>query len=127
MNSKTPTILIIEDDASLQRLYQEALSEAGYNIIISQTVADGLHQAKTRRPDLILLDIMLPGGQNGFDFLESLNRDPDLAPIPVIVLTNLDNQREVALSIGAADCLVKANIPLDQVVATAKKYLPQAA
>lgn len=125
MTKSAPTILIIEDDVSLLGLYQDSFAEENYKVITATTADAGLHQAASQRPDIIILDIMLPGGQNGFDVLESLKRDPDLKSIPVLVLTNLDNQREIALSIGAAECFVKANVPLSQITAQVKKHLPR--
>lgn len=73
--------------------------------------------------DLVLLDIMLPGGMNGFDVLEDLKRNQLTSSIPVIVLTNLDSERETALKIGAADYAVKANTSIEETVQKIKQQL----
>lgn len=109
-------ILIVEDDMKLQQLYQEYLVGEGFEIILSETVSDAMHQLKSFYPDLIILDIMLPGGENGFDFLEQIKRDEKLKSIPVWVMTNLDSERKTALSVGAAEYIVKANVPIEEVI-----------
>lgn len=114
-------ILIIEDDLHVRSIYQESFARLGIEILLAITSQQGLALAKEQHPDLILLDIMLPFGQNGFDVLEQLKRDPGLKHIPVIVLTNLDSERKSAMDIGAVDYLVKANTSIDDVVSRVKQ------
>ena len=116
-------ILILEDDMKLQQMYQEYLTPEGFQLVLTETVEEALHQLKSFHPDLIMLDIMVPGGKNGFDFLEEIKRDEKLKTIPVWVMTNLDSERKTALSIGAADYIVKANTPIEEVVKKIKAYL----
>lgn len=116
-------ILIVEDDLHLQVIYQESLAPLGAEVLLAITGAQGLQMAKEKKPDLIILDIMLPLGMNGFDVLEQLKRDPELKNIPVVVLTNLDSERKTALDIGAVDYLVKANTSIADVVARVKTLL----
>lgn len=116
-------ILFIEDDTEMQKIYMQAFSAEGFEAIPAYTVDSGLQLANEKKPDLIILDIMLPGGKNGFDALESLVKDEALKKIPVLVLTNLDSEKKTALEIGAKDYLVKANTSIDQVVAKAKALL----
>lgn len=116
-------ILFIEDDTEMQKIYAEAFSNESIETIPAYTVDSGLQLANTHKPDLIILDIMLPGGKNGFDALEILVKDEDLKKIPVLILSNLDSEKKVALEIGAKDYLVKANTSIDQVVAKVKELL----
>ncbi len=116
-------ILIVEDDMKLQQLYQEYLVAEGFQVVLTDTVVEALHQLKSFQPDLIILDIMLPGGMNGFDFLEQIKRDEKLKTIPVWVMTNLESERKTAFSIGAAEYIVKANTPIEEVVKKVKNYL----
>jgi twitching motility two-component system response regulator PilH len=60
--------------------------------------------------------VMLPGGKNGFDVLEDLKTNPELATIPVIICTNLDSEKETAMEIGASDYFIKANTPVEELV-----------
>jgi DNA-binding response OmpR family regulator len=116
MNNKPRIILIVEDDLKTSKLYLHKLTSLGYEVIATPSGQQGLVHAKEKRPSLIILDIMLPGKLNGFDVLENLKSDADLKSIPVIILTNLDSEREVAMKIGAKDYFIKANTSFEDVV-----------
>lgn len=116
-------ILIIEDDAATLKLYKDKLAIEGLEVFGSNTGRQGLIIAKHEKPDLIILDIMLPGGTNGFDVLEALKKDEKLKNTPVVMLTNLDTEEKVAKEIGAADYIVKANTTLNEIVGKMKTYL----
>jgi len=110
-------ILIIEDDDILQRMYQQKLRSEGYEVVEAKDGKTGLARVHSEKPDLVLLDIMLPGGLNGFDILEQLKRDPNTKNTTVLVLTNLETEENVARELGASGYLVKANTKPDQVMA----------
>lgn len=117
-------ILIVEDDRQLLKLYTSQFTRLGYEVDSAFTAVDGLAKAKAEpHPNLILLDIMLPGGANGFDVLEDLKRSNLLDVIPVIMLTNLDGEEETAKSIGAKDYIVKANTSLADVAAKVQRCM----
>lgn len=116
-------ILIIEDDRQLVLIYRQSLTDGQTQIVSAATGAEGLTLATQEHPDLILLDIMLPGGMNGFDILEQLKRTPALAAIPVIMLTNLDSEEKIAREIGVTDYLIKANTSLSDAVARIRQRL----
>lgn len=118
-------ILIVEDDSQLQIIYQKKFTKEGHEVYVATTGQEGLTIAQTKIPDIVLLDVMLPGGQNGFDVLEQIKRNPALTKIPVLMLTNLDTEQQTAMSIGASDYIVKANTSLDNMVNIVNKYLPQ--
>ncbi len=104
-------IVIVEDDTSLYNLYKIELETKGYDII---NVADGslaLNTIKEQKPDLVLLDLMLPG-KNGLQILEELKADVEGKAIRVIMLTNFGNEDNVsrALELGAEDYIMKYNI-----------------
>lgn len=108
-------ILLVEDDQETSRVYTESLSEH-FEVQVARTAAEALTAAVEYQPALILLDIMLPGGKNGFDFLRDLKNHKDIAHIPVIVLTNLDDQSQTALEAGAQACFVKANVDFPEIL-----------
>lgn len=116
-------ILIVEDDVELQKIYENKLSTDGFEVLHAHVGQQGLNMAKFHKPDLIVLDIMLPGGMNGFEVLEQLKRDKGLKHIPVLVLTNLDTEANTAKSMGAVDYIVKTNASIDQVAERIKKNL----
>lgn len=120
----TKKILIIEDDASLIKAYGEMFKpESGFEVTGATAGKEGLALIETEKPDLIMLDIMLPGGMNGFDVLEKLKANPLTEKIPVIVLTNLDSEEKVAKTIGACDYVVKSDTTKDEVVRIALNCL----
>ncbi len=116
-------ILIIEDDPSLCGAYREMFKQLEVEVVEAATGQEGMTLVASGKPDLILLDIMLPGGMNGFDVLEQLKRNPATKQIPVIVLTNLDTEEKVARTIGASDYLVKANTTKDEIVKLVMDHL----
>src|SRR3989338_1858112 len=104
-------ILLIEDDSMLASMYQERLSEEGYEVTIAYDGEEALEKTAVE-PHLILLDIMLPK-LNGFEVLKKLKENPKTRRIPVIILTNLGSKsanenRNLAIALGAADYLVKS-------------------
>ncbi len=114
-------ILLIEDNDQMIKLYSGLLGDEGYAVLVATNGKQGITMAHKNKPDVILLDIMLPGGINGFDVLERLKRDKDLKDVPVLVLTNLDSEEEVAKEIGAENYLVKAHSDPKDVVRLIKK------
>ncbi len=117
------TILFIEDNINLHQIYRDALESEDIELICVTTGQQGLDRIKVHKPDLVILDVMLPGGMNGFDVLEQMKRDQSIATIPVLILTNLDSERKTAMSIGAIDYLVKADTSIDEVVKKIKTLL----
>jgi CheY-like chemotaxis protein len=117
-------ILFVEDELAIQKTLGESLRNKGYDV---QSALDGeiaLKLVKSEKPDLILLDIILPK-KNGLEVLEELRKDENTKDIPVIILTNLENIGEVerAIELGATTYLVKANYSLDEVIEKVKKAL----
>lgn len=115
-NHMIKKILIIEDDVILFQAYKEMFNPDSFNVINAITANQGLALIQSEKPDLIILDIMLPGGTNGFDILEKIEHNPETKKIPVIILTNLDSEEKVATTIGAKKYLIKANSTKDQIV-----------
>lgn len=117
-------ILFIEDESALQKSIGDALEQAGYEVISALDGELGLRLAKTEKPDLILLDLILPK-MRGFEVLEQLKGDLATKEVPVIILTNLENMEDVnqALELGAMTYLVKTHYTLDEVVGKIKKAL----
>ena len=102
------TILFIEDETALQKTLSEVLRQEDYKVISSLDGEGGLNLAKLEKPDLILLDLILPK-MNGFDVLANLKASPETKKIPVIVMTNLENLENVekAIEAGCNDYIVK--------------------
>lgn len=110
-------VLSIEDDAFLSSLVSGKLIESGFSVISAGTGSDGIAKAKSEKPHLILLDIMLPD-MGGFEILEKLKADPETSAIPVIILSNLGGRDEIerGVKLGASSYLIKSNILPHEVV-----------
>ena len=117
-------ILIVEDEEILLKVLQEKLEGEKYKTALVTDGAEVVRRAKTFRPDLILLDLILPN-KDGFEVLKELKSDPNLKLIPVVVLSNLGQDEEIkrALQLGAVDYLVKIQHPINEVVEKLKHHL----
>ncbi len=112
-----PRILIIEDDELLSSMYFTKFSKEGFDVLFCDNGEAGLSIAKKERPNIILLDILLPG-INGFEVLKKLKEDGATALIPVILLTNVSEPAEMekGMKLGAVDYLVKVfHVPTEVV------------
>ncbi len=118
------SILFIEDESALQKTFGDLLGAKGYRLISALDGEIGLALAKKEKPDLILLDIVLPK-INGLDVLGKLKDDPETKTIPIIILTNLEGINNVgkALELGATTYLVKVQYSLDEVLEKIEKAL----
>lgn len=117
-------ILFIEDESALQKAVTGALMQEGFEVRSAVTGEAGLLLAKKEIPDLILLDLVLPE-KDGFAVLEELKKDPAIAHIPVIIMSNREGSEDVqkALERGATTYLVKMNYKLEEVVQKIKQTL----
>jgi DNA-binding response OmpR family regulator len=119
-------ILFVEDEPHLQKEVGEILTQEGFEVLSALDGEEGLELIKKEKPDLILLDLILPK-KDGFEVLKEMKEDEDLKNIPVIVLTNLEGMGDVekAMSLGATTYLVKANYELENVITKIKKTLKE--
>ena len=117
-------ILIIEDDKFLGELISQKLSREGYAVSNAVDGESGVKKAETEVPDLILLDLILPG-MDGFEVLEKIKEMPKLDQIPVIILSNLGQKEDIerGLKIGANDFLIKAHHTPPEIVEKIKEVL----
>jgi CheY-like chemotaxis protein len=99
------TVLVVDDNEDVLKLYQRYLHSSGYRVATAQTSEEALTLARQIRPDAITLDLMMPE-QDGWDLLQRLLHQPDTHHIPIIVCTVL-KQKALALSLGATTFLEK--------------------
>ena len=124
---KQTKILIIEDDKFLLKLYSDKLRRQGFEVFESLTGEEGLNRLSVEKPDLIILDLVLPG-KNGFDVLKEVKDNPEIKDIPVIILTNLGQESDIkrGLDLGAAAYLVKTEFSVNQLAEKVKEHLTKA-
>ena len=117
-------ILIIEDDSFLSEMYSTKLTQDGFEVEVAVDGKQGMDKIKNIKPDLVLLDIVLPK-MDGFEILENTKKDKELQDIPIILLTNLGQKNEIekGLSSGADEYIIKAHFTPTAVVAKVKEVL----
>ncbi|KKS39010.1 MAG: hypothetical protein A3G49_02895 [Candidatus Sungbacteria bacterium RIFCSPLOWO2_12_FULL_41_11] len=121
---KQTSILVVEDDIFLRNLIIKKLMNENYVIWDATDGTSALKVLETKKPHLILLDILLPG-IDGFEVLSLLKKNSELAQIPVIILSNLGSQDDIekAMKLGATDYIIKANFTLEEIAERIKKIL----
>lgn len=121
---KAAKIMVVEDETFLVKIYSVKLRREGFDVSIANDGVEAVKMAAGLRPDLILLDLILPK-MNGFEALERIRANPVNKKTPVIVLSNLGQEEDVkrAESLGADGYLVKANFSIQDVVAKIRQTL----
>jgi|AntRauTorcE11897_2_1112592.scaffolds.fasta_scaffold00464_18 DNA-binding response OmpR family regulator len=111
------TLLLVEDDSFLIEILVKKFKAADFRVVHAGDGKEALRKAHDEEPDIIMLDIILPG-MNGFEILEKLKSDETVADIPVAFLSNLGQKEDVekGKKLGAVDFIVKANHSLDEIV-----------
>ena len=119
-------ILVIEDDTFLRELIVQKLLKEGYEIVEAVEGEDGIKKVTEENPDIILLDIILPG-IDGFEVLKKIKADEKVKDIPVIILSNLGQQDDIdkGIKLGAKDYLIKAEFTPGEIVEKVKGVLEQ--
>src|SRR6266849_5298911 len=113
------TVLVIDDEAAVRDLMQRFLTKAGFRVITASGGEEGVRRARELKPDAITLDVMMPG-MDGWAVLSALKADPELADIPVIMLTIVDD-KNLGYALGASDYLTKP-IDRERLVTVLEKY-----
>ena len=117
-------VLIVEDDVFLAEIYQKKFEMEGFKVSMANNGENGLTDIKKKKPDIVLLDILLPK-LDGFAVLEAAKEDPATKNIPIILLTNLGQKDDVqrGLDEGAVDYLIKTHFKPSEVVDKVRKVL----
>jgi GAF domain-containing protein/DNA-binding response OmpR family regulator len=113
------TVLVIDDEPAVRELMQRFLAKEGFRVATAAGGEDGLRRARELRPDAITLDVMMPG-MDGWAVLSALKADPDVADIPVVMLTIVDD-KNLGYALGASDYLTKP-IERDRLVAVLRRH-----
>ncbi len=126
LDGEKKKILMIEDDSFLRRLYRDRFEKEGFLFVEATNGEEGLNKIRQEKPDLILLNILIPI-KGGFDLLREIEEEPELKKIPVIVLTNLGHDEDIreGESYGVAHYLIKAEVRFTEVIRKAKEVLEE--
>jgi CheY-like chemotaxis protein len=117
-------ILLIEDDALFVKMYQKKFAHEGIELVAAYDGEEGLEKTKSDKPNLIILDLMLPK-MSGSEVLKKIKDDPEISSIPVVVLTNLSTTADEVnrcIQLGVKETFLKTNVTPGQIVEIVKKY-----
>ncbi len=107
-------ILVIEDDPATSRLVDYSLRHAGYQVITSSNGLEGLRKAHSESPDLVILDVMLPG-MDGFEICHRLKSEPSTAGLPILMFSAKAQEidKKTGIKVGADEYLTKPSPPAE--------------
>jgi len=117
-------ILLVEDEEIMTNLLQKKLVEEGYNVLTAGDGEEGLKKVKSEKPDIVLLDIVMPK-KGGFEVMEEMAKSKELRKIPIIIISNSGQPVELdrAQRLGAKDWLIKTDFDPKEVVEKVVKQI----
>ncbi len=119
----SPLLLVVDDHDETREMVAVLLRSSAFVVVTASNGLEALEAARKRRPALIFLDLMMPG-MGGEQFRELQLRDPNIAPVPVVVMSANDDAEVTATRIGAVACLTKP-VDFECVLRTLDQYLPR--
>ena len=124
--TKNKFILVAEDDRFYANIYNTRLTREGYDVVVASDGEQALKIARDRKPDLILLDLILPV-KDGFETLEELRADNELKNVKVVVLSNLGQEADVqrVKKLGVEAYLVKTDLSIQEMIDKVKSCLSE--
>jgi len=122
--NKKIKVLIIEDDSYISDMYRIKLESENFEVVVAEDGVVGIKQLEKYRPDVILLDVVMPK-VDGFSVLKSIKSTDEIKDIPVIMLTNLGQKDNVerGFELGASGYIIKAHFTPSEVVKKVKEIL----
>ncbi|MDP3986156.1 MAG: response regulator [Candidatus Veblenbacteria bacterium] len=124
MSKSKTKVLIVEDDPTLRDMYATKFESEGFEVLKAGNGEEGLELARTKKPEAILLDVMMPK-LDGFATLKEIRADKNLKKLPVVMLTNLGQEEDIkkGKELGADDYFIKANQTPAEIVAKVRALL----
>ncbi len=122
--SEEKTILLVEDEPLLANLLRQRFEKEGLKVVLARDGEEALRALRDVKPDVILLDVILPK-ISGFELMETLRADPQLEKAPVIIISNLGQEGDMARGekLGAVQYFVKAKVSIEELVNQVKNFL----
>ena len=122
-------VLLVEDDPFLSSLLKNRLQKEGLEVNLAKDGEEALNSLKSAKPDLILLDLILPK-KSGFEVMEEIRNDPQMQSqeVPIIIISNLGQPEDISRgqALGAIEYFVKAKTSIDELVEKIKGFLAKA-
>jgi len=119
--TQRPKILLVDDDVDLVTVMRGALESKAYDVIVAYNGQEGLEKAKKEKPDLVILDILMPVA-DGFVFADQFRKDPSLAKVPVLALTSFSESLGQPFAFDVSEYISKPIKPKD-LVAKVEEFL----
>ena len=117
------TVLIVEDEKDAVEMYRIVLEVEGYQVVVAYTLPAAIKELELGKPDLVLLDVVLRGS-SGLDLCEMIRQDQDLADLPVVIISNLDTQEDIAAGLDAgANAYLTKPISQDELLEAVRENL----
>lgn len=118
MANEKAKVLIVEDDWMLLNIYATTFEREGFDVLTAGNGEDGFELIKNEKPEVILLDIMLPGEKSGLEVLAEVKKIKSLKRIPVVILSNLEDDKTISegLKLGASGYFIKTQTTPNDVV-----------
>jgi len=125
-DAKKAKVLIAEDDKFLSKVLSDKFTRKNYTAVVASDGIEAVNKIKSEMPDIVLLDLIMPN-KNGFEILEEVKTDAKYKNIPVIILSNLGQKKDVerGKKLGIVDYLVKSNTPINNIVKKVEEVLAQ--
>jgi len=119
-------ILLVEDEKILAEMYRDKFTQAGFEVFLAFEAKEGLKLAEKEKPDLVVLDILLPK-ENGITFLTWLRKKSETSLISVVAFSNYDDPetKREAFRLGVKDYLIKTNYTPQEIIEKIKNYLKE--
>lgn len=117
-----PVILLVEDNATYRKAVKLTMEVSGFAVLEAENGKQGLEQIKMQKPDVIVSDINMPE-MDGITMVKEIKKQEELKAVPVIMLTNVQEEIENSVKIGADEAMLKSSLTPHQVVDVCKRYL----
>ena len=111
-----PKILVVDDDADFQRVHRVVLESRGFEVSAAYTAEEGLEKIRDEEPDLVILDVMLPDGHEGFEVARQVREELGQRDLPLLMLTSIHARRQVPYRFAPDDEWVPVDVFLDKPV-----------
>jgi CheY-like chemotaxis protein len=121
---RKPIILLVDDNETYRKINKNVMIMEGFDVLEAINGSEALTLIQTNPPDLILCDVYMPN-MDGLTFLGQLKKDPSLGKIPVVMVTNVQEELDKAVKAGAEEAVLKSSVTPKQIVEVCRKHLQQ--
>jgi CheY-like chemotaxis protein len=111
-----PKVLVVDDDPDFQEVHRVVLENRGFEVSAAYTAEEGLEKIRDEEPDLVILDVMLPDGYEGFEVARQVREELGLRDLPILILTSIHARKQVSYRFAPDDDWIPVDVFLDKPV-----------